>query len=281
MIGAVELMTVKFARPLLVAAGLPAPPTSPAKSVVLLDNACGSGVVTATLLEMLDEQGRTASKEGLKVTCADLQEPMINYVKERMEKEKWEGVEAKLVDAQDTKLPSSTYTHILTAFGIMLLANPSAALKEIHRLLLPGGVNAFTTWHTVGWISLVRNAFEAIPGCPPFQSPEEYSDIQGTGRWDQEAFVRGQLEAHGFEDVSPVEVRTEKARLDSPEMFVGLFGNMTVGFSMRKFSEDQKAEFAGKIKETLLKQLQEKHGEGKPFDLEGVANVFVCRKPEA
>jgi len=266
-----EIITGPFAQPLIAAAGFP---PSSLEDLVILDNACGSGVIAATLLGLLDKE----QKRWTKVTCGDVQQGMIDHVRTRAEKEHWEGVEIKLVDAQDTQLPSSHYTHVLTAFAIMLVPKPLAALQEIHRILVPGGMNGFTTWNKVGWVPLVERAFAAIPGCPPFPGTENISDFMGTGRWDTPAFIKQQLEEQGFVDVH-IEVKDELSTIDSSENFVRLFGGMFIGLATKWFTEEQKQEFGEKIKETLLSQLQEEHGAGQPWDMPLTANVVTCRKP--
>lgn len=65
------------------------------KPLVILDNACGTGLVSEQLLEMLGE----SAKEGMKLVCGDLSEEMVNYVKEKIEEKRWKNAEAKVVDA--------------------------------------------------------------------------------------------------------------------------------------------------------------------------------------
>jgi hypothetical protein len=161
----------------------------------------------------------------------------------------------------------------------MLVPKSLSALAELHRILLPGGVNGFTTWHTVGWFSILRRAFEAIPGCPPFPDEEKLMDFMSTGAWGQPEFIKKQLQEAGFVDVT-VEVQRETARMESPRFFVSLFGDMFVSFAIRGFGEAEKAEFGPKIRETVLSQLEEEHGVGKSWDLPMTACVVLCGKPE-
>lgn len=63
---------------------------------VVLDNACGTGVVTYQLYEMLDE----SAKERLRLTCGDLSERMVQATQERINANEWKGAKAQVVDAQ-------------------------------------------------------------------------------------------------------------------------------------------------------------------------------------
>jgi SAM-dependent methyltransferase len=95
-----ELITGKFAARLIQLAGLSAPSSGSSgaavKELKILDNACGSGIVTAELMKVLSEK----QKGRLEVVCGDVQQGMVDYVKERVDKGGWTGVEVKLVDAQ-------------------------------------------------------------------------------------------------------------------------------------------------------------------------------------
>jgi ubiquinone/menaquinone biosynthesis C-methylase UbiE len=80
---------------------------------VVLDNACGTGIVSSLLHHQLDDK----VKRNWKLTCGDISEGMLRYTKLRMENEHWQNAETKLVDAQATQLPDAHYTHVFTAFG--------------------------------------------------------------------------------------------------------------------------------------------------------------------
>ncbi|EJU03266.1 S-adenosyl-L-methionine-dependent methyltransferase [Dacryopinax primogenitus] len=268
-----ELVTGEFAKVLLDAAAVP--PSTP-QDLVVLDNACGSGIVTAILLGRMSEE----QKRRTKVLCGDIQSEVVKYVTERIEREKWEGVEVKLLDAQDTKLPSSTYTHVLTSFGIMLLPKPILALQEIHRILAPGGLNAFSTWVEVGWVAWVERAFRAIPNCPPFPTQEQISNFMDTGRWDQESFICQVLEEQRFVDVR-IQVHKEAGKIESPEFLVRVFGSMFIGLATRWWTDEQKKEYADEIAPVLLSQLQEEFGKGQQVTMPMCANLITCRKPAA
>lgn len=65
------------------------------KPLVILDNACGTGLISEQLLDMLGE----SAEEGMKLVCGDLSEGMVNYVKEKIAEKGWKNAEAKVVDA--------------------------------------------------------------------------------------------------------------------------------------------------------------------------------------
>lgn len=109
-----EKVTGEFARSLIEQSGLVMDAdTNPEKPLVVLDNACGSGIVSSLLHQQLDEK----VKENWQLTCGDISEAMLEYTRGRLQSEGWRNTEVKIVDAQETGLPSAHYTHVITAFG--------------------------------------------------------------------------------------------------------------------------------------------------------------------
>lgn len=83
------------------------------RPLVILDNACGTGVISSLLHRILDEDTRS----NWELTCGDSSEAMVSITKDRIEEEGWNNAEAKVVDAQQTGLPSTHYTHIFIGMG--------------------------------------------------------------------------------------------------------------------------------------------------------------------
>lgn len=72
------------------------------KPLVILDNACGTGIVTAVLHDMLDQD----VKDRMQITCGDFSSRMIQSVQEMIATNKWKGIEAQVVDGQVHKMKS-------------------------------------------------------------------------------------------------------------------------------------------------------------------------------
>jgi ubiquinone/menaquinone biosynthesis C-methylase UbiE len=89
-----ENITGPHARLLLEQAGL----SKTQSPLVILDNACGTGVVSSYLYDsdLLD----VGTKDNLQLTCGDFSESMVQAVKERIERSHWKGAKAQIVDAQ-------------------------------------------------------------------------------------------------------------------------------------------------------------------------------------
>lgn len=105
-----------------------------AAGVEVLDVACGTGVVALT-----------AARLGAKVTGVDLTPELVARAKENTAlmklKVKWhEG------DAEALPVPDVSFDFVVSQFGHMFAPRPDVAIKELLRVLKPGGTIAFVTW---------------------------------------------------------------------------------------------------------------------------------------
>ncbi|KAI9747412.1 MAG: hypothetical protein M1835_002112 [Candelina submexicana] len=221
--------------------------------LVVLDNACGSGVVSSLLYKMLDE----GSKSRLRLTCSDLSELFVKSVSERIEEEGWKGAEAKVIDMQKMNLPSNHFTHVLTNFGISFIADPSAALN--------------------GWYPDVAAALATLPGPPPIPSVPEFIRSANGGDWHLGSYISQTLTHHGFVDVKTEAVQ-HKASINSPAKFCDTLGPMVGLITGRFWSELQREELGSRVMPAVRKFLDEKYGDGS-LELDWVAIVATARKP--
>jgi len=243
--------------------------------LVILDNACGTGLITALLHDMLSPE---VTKD-MHVTCGDISPAMIAATSERIAEKGWKDVEAKIVDAQNTGLPDNTFTHVLTNIGIMVMPDPSAALKECFRMLKPGGVCGITNWKSVGWISDVQGAIATIPGAPPFPDMITFFNRMAPGEWYIPDAAAQMLTSQGFQDVT-VETMSFSFITTNGQAFATEFGSMLGHFLTKCWSAADVEKYVPQVKGALLKYCDEKYGEGKPLTTETIAIVVTARKPE-
>ena len=100
----------------------------------VLDVACGTGVVALT-----------AARSGAKVTGADLTPELITRAKEN---NKILGLDIDFheADVEDLPFQKESFDIVLSQFGHMFAPRPQVALKEMLRVLKPGGTIAFSSW---------------------------------------------------------------------------------------------------------------------------------------
>src|SRR5256885_11691603 len=136
---------------------------------VILDNACGPGIITGEIIK------HTQPNTTPEFFAADYSSAMI----EQLRKHDWASkVNAEVLDAQDLKLPDDKFTHSFTNFAVMAFPDPLKAAKHIYRTLKPGGTAALTTWKKTGYMIVFHDAQRK--GKPdsrflqtPFGIPEE------------------------------------------------------------------------------------------------------------
>ncbi|KAK3307398.1 S-adenosyl-L-methionine-dependent methyltransferase [Chaetomium strumarium] len=185
----------------------------------LLENACGVGVVAPVLQQIIKPEVLRKSS----ILCGDFSDQAIELVKNRITREVWLNTEATTVDAQKTGLADCTFTHVATNIGFHVVPDSEAALNEAIRILQPGGVLGFTTWHKEpGWMVDVKEAFTSFPFEAPCEMPLQSSRW---GDWADVNWIRKTLAGKGLQDVK-VDLFAYLTRVDSAESFLATFGVM-------------------------------------------------------
>ena len=133
----------------------------------LLDVACGTGVVALT-----------ASRLGAEVEGIDLTPELVNRANENS---KIMGLKAKFVEGDAEFLPyrENEFDIVLSQYGHMFAPRPSIVVKELARVLKPGGILAFSTWPKelfMGkFFKLIESFSQPLP--PEVASPVLWGDM--------------------------------------------------------------------------------------------------------
>ncbi|KAK5053238.1 hypothetical protein LTR84_002212 [Exophiala bonariae] len=271
----VERLTLKFAESLLRQAKV-VDDTSDSKLIVL-DEACGTGAVSAKLLDLLsdDAQGK------LDLTMIDGSPTMLDLVHKRIESNNWGKYNIKViqVDANDTKLPSAQFTHVFLSFGPMIFPDPQVGLFEIYRLLKPGGTVGLSSHSKIGWISDVIAAWKTDPDLPPFPTNEGLAGVAGPHlKWNEPAWIKETLDKVGFVDIEIVSCPVYHVESNATETFQILLPG-TVGMIINTmWTQEQRDEMGQKAKDVSVRYIQEKYGDG-DLGWDWCALLITARKP--
>lgn len=228
--------------------------------VVLLDNACGSGVVTQEVQAVLSDEVLQRSS----FTCADSSAAMVDLVKKRVVGEKWVNVETTVRDAMHTGLPDNTFSHVALGLALHITPDPDAVVKDCMRILKPGGTFGASTWSktnaNIFWIPDMRSALESLPFDAPFPDPMPMQ-MHKSGHWDDAAWIEKHLaEDLGLADVSVKESRGTYRFEDASE-FVDCFSMMLPWVMNTFWSEEvRSAHSVEEVKELLKQHLAKKYG---------------------
>ena len=208
---------------------------SPPPNMTLLDNACGSGVLTSQLLSHVSS---TDLQSISTIICADLDLTMIDTVNDRIKSQSWpSSVEAQHLDSHDTKLPGDHFAHVLMNFGPQLMRDAKQMLIECHRILQPHGTLGFTTWVRPGFMASMRAVFPDFnPGATPV-----------AGEWRDAGKMEEILTDLGFEYVRVEECAFESEHEDL-DGYLELFTEVLMKGFFDRAAEDAKERYAEYIR---------------------------------
>ncbi|KAK4671539.1 hypothetical protein QC764_606750 [Podospora pseudoanserina] len=238
----------------------------------LFENACGAGVVAPVLQRTIKPDVLAKSS----ILCGDFSTPCIGLIEKRIKEEGWVNTEVERIDAQKTKLPSASFDYVTTNIGFHVVPDSEAALDETIRILKPGGVLGFTTWHLPPtWVNDIREAFASFP----FEAPYTWAlQMTAWGKWSDVYWVRKTLAAKGLEDVS-VDIYAHLSKVDNAEYFVGQFAMMLDWIMDSAWSGELRKAHPREEVQGLVKNYLEEKYEGGPWDVSWVSVIASARRP--
>ncbi len=140
----------------------------------VLDVACGTGVVAIT-----------AARSGAEVHGVDLTPELLERARENASIAKFE-IDFREGDAEALPFDDGRFDVVLSQFGHMFAPRPDVVIREMLRVLKPGGTIAFATWPPELLIgSSFRLVSSYMPPPPPGVSPPP--------QWGDVAIVRERL----------------------------------------------------------------------------------------
>ncbi len=138
---------------------------APAAGEAVLDVACGAGVVAVAAARAVGPAGR--------VLGIDLADAMVRASRQRALELGLGHAAFERMDAEQLQLPDAGFDLVLCALGLMYVPDPDAALRELHRVLRPGGRAVLAVWGErarCGWAPLfgIVDAEVRSEVCPLF-----------------------------------------------------------------------------------------------------------------
>ena len=131
----------------------------------IIDVACGTGLVTFRAMEATGENGF--------VLGTDLSDNMVEISIQTARENNLLNVTFERMDAEELKLSDEEFDVALCALGLMYVPSPVNALKEMHRVLKPGGRCISAVWGkriSCGWASIFEIVDKRVSSevCPMF-----------------------------------------------------------------------------------------------------------------
>lgn len=194
----------------------------------VLDAACGSGLVTFKVANNISANGTTGE-----VVAIDLSDEMINLCKSKAKKQGLSNITFQQMDAENLDFRDETFDVGLNSFGLMYIPDPVQSLKEMNRVLKPGGRAVVSIWgarKNCGWAEIFPIVDNRVASdvCPLFFQ-------QGTGNTLKKSF-----EMAGFKDVEVDRFMVKLHYSTQDEAIIAAFAGGPVALAYQKFDDETK-----------------------------------------
>lgn len=193
----------------------------------VLELAAGLGDTGFLAAELITPGGTLISSDGT--------DAMLALARERARQMGIENVEFKRLELEWIDLPAASVDGVLCRWGVMLAVDPAAALREMRRVLRPGGRVAAAVWDAAErnpWATIPTRALVTLghasppePGVPgPFalSEPGRFQELL-----EEAGFVEVTIEAIDLERTYTGPEEFLEETMDLSRVFAERFGQLT------------------------------------------------------
>jgi ubiquinone/menaquinone biosynthesis C-methylase UbiE len=170
----------------------------------VLDVCCGSGASAIPAAVCVGSTG--------KVLGIDIAESLLELARHKSRQQGLENIEFRDGDFENLGFPNESFDAIVCVFGIFFVPDMLAAVRELWRMVRPGGKLAITSWGEQVFEPANQNFWEAIAT----ERPDLHKKFTPWDRIKDPASLQSLLQAGG---ATQVEVFTEIGihELSAPE----------------------------------------------------------------
>lgn len=205
----------------------------------VLDVACGPG--TTSFL---------AAPRVRSVYALDFSPSMIEVL--RSHGDDVDNVTAAVGDGQSLRFPAGRFTTAFSMFGLVFFPDPVAALRELRRVLRPGGQVLISTWVPFMESPFMRPLGEAMRAAAP---PDPDAAPPRPIAWDSEDALAAGLRDGGFSEVQVRRISPEHEVRDAEHYWQDASANIFVNH-MREEQGDAWPAIEAKALDYLRPNLQ-------------------------
>jgi ubiquinone/menaquinone biosynthesis C-methylase UbiE len=211
-----------------------------------------------------------AATTARRVVGLDFSRQMLDELVRRKTEGGLANIEVLEADGQALPLPDASFDAAFSMFGLIFFPDRNKGLREIHRVLRPGGRVAISSWRPFVHVPPIKAAFdilvELMPELPfgkskaPLGEPEE---------------VQAELEAAGFGSVR-VEMVSHAETAPDPRRFWESMARSSAPFVLlrRRLGEER----FGALSEQIYERLVARFGSG-PLTVEPQALIGIGTRP--
>ena len=193
----------------------------------IIDTACGTGLISFRALKAAGPQGF--------VLGTDISDKMVEQCKTESNTQHFDNCNFERMDAEELTVPDEEFDKALCALGLMYMPNPVKALKELYRVLKPGGRCVVSVWgkrQHCGWADIFEIVDKRVASevCPMFFN------------LGNDGMLQRNLEAAGFSNTTIKKINTELHYDSGEEACAAAFEGGPVALAYYKFSDTVKKE---------------------------------------
>lgn len=230
----------------------------------VLDVAAGTG-----------EFAFAAAERGAKVLATDFSPSMLALLEKNRERHGLDNIDTAVMDGQALALPDASFDVAGSLFGLVFFPDQMRGLRELHRVLEPGGQTVVANWAPPARVELMRLVGEAMMACCPELPELEVPSARHWTRLSDCRVLRQLLLDAGFVAVHVVEL-THVWTFDEVADFAHALPRMTPGWMEleARMTVQQKQTFRA----TLVESFRQRQGEG-PFAVTAQGLIAVGSRP--
>jgi len=216
----------------------------PASGERVLDTACGTGLVSFRVKKSVGEDGF--------VLGTDISEKMVEISTALAKEKKINNIQFARMDAEELQSPDNSFDAAICALGLMYFPDPLKALKEMRRVLKPGGRAAAAVWGQrdhCGWSEIFEIVDKRVASevCPMFFN---------LGNPGQSQLY---FKAAGYSNIESKKISTTLRYATGEEAIGAAFAGGPVALAYSKFNEAVKTEAHAEYLDSI-KQYKKENG---------------------
>jgi SAM-dependent methyltransferase len=209
----------------------------------VLDVAGGPGEPSLTIAETVGPSGS--------VTCTDAVPEMVETARSEAQRRGITNVQFRQCTADALPFPDNSFNAVVSRLGVMFFPDSHAAMREMLRVVKPGGVLAFAVWHK----SEVNPFCYVVTGVmdqhvkPTVADP----DAPGAFRFAESGKLANVMTESGALDVAEHVIKFDIAAPISPTEFWAMRSQTsdTLRQKLERLSEDEQSQIGREVEQAV------------------------------